>query len=62
MRSSRYSGCLAAAAAGLLLVTSLASAQSRVAIPVGQNLRERPAQPGDVVLDIDGAGAYALDG
>ena len=43
-------------------VPAPAFAQSGVAIPAGQNLRDRPAQPSDVVLDIDGAGAYALNG
>ena len=37
-------------------------AQGGVTLPIGQNLHDRPGQPGDVVLEINAAGAYALDG
>ncbi|HTR77876.1 MAG TPA: energy transducer TonB [Gemmatimonadaceae bacterium] len=33
-----------------------------VALPVGQNLRDRPDQTGDVVLEISSTGAYSLNG
>jgi len=39
-----------------------AAAQGNLALPLGQNLRDRPGQPGDVLLEIDIAGAYTLDG
>jgi biopolymer transport protein TolR len=39
-----------------------ALAQVPVAVPVGQNLRDRPDQAGDVVLEINLAGTYALNG
>lgn len=39
-----------------------AFAQGGVALPVGQNLRDRPDEAGDVVLAINSAGAYALNG
>jgi TonB family protein len=39
-----------------------ALAQSGVALPVGENLRDRPEQPSDVVLDISSAGLYSLGG
>ena len=54
----RYSLCLVAT----VIAAAPAFAQSDLAIPVGQNLRDRPEQAGDVVLDIDRAGAYVLDG
>jgi biopolymer transport protein ExbD len=37
-------------------------AQSGVTLPAGRNLRDRPDQAGDVVLEINRAGAYALNG
>src|SRR5512146_2344052 len=39
-----------------------ALAQGGVALPVGQNLHDRPDQAGDVVLEINSAGTYALNG
>ena len=39
-----------------------ALAQGGVAMPVGQNLRVRPDQAGDVVLEINSGGTYALNG
>lgn len=39
-----------------------AFAQGGVALPVGQNLRDRPDQAGDVVLAINSAGTYAVSG
>src|SRR5580765_8075414 len=55
MRHSRWLLAALAAAAPAL-------AQNGVALPIGQNLHVRPDQNGDVVLTIDGAGAYALNG
>jgi biopolymer transport protein ExbD len=45
----------------MVIVAAPAFAQSGVAIPVGQNLPARREFAGDVVLDIDGAGGYALN-
>lgn len=49
-----------------LLATVVAAApalaQGGVALPVGQNLRVRPDQSGDVVLEINSPGTYALNG
>src|SRR5262249_48036937 len=39
-----------------------ALAQNSVSLPVGQNLHDRPDQAGDVVLEINRAGEYALNG
>lgn len=39
-----------------------ALAQRSIALPTGHNLRDRPEQPGDVVLDVSGSGAYSLNG
>ncbi|HET7372071.1 MAG TPA: biopolymer transporter ExbD [Gemmatimonadaceae bacterium] len=39
-----------------------ALAQGSVALPVGQNLHDRPDQAGDVVIEINSAGTYALNG
>lgn len=55
MRHSHWLLAAAAAAAPAL-------AQSGVAVPVGQNLHDRPDQSGDVVLEISGANTYALNG
>jgi biopolymer transport protein ExbD len=44
------------------LAAAPALAQGRVALPVGENLRDRPHQSGDIVLEINSAGAYALNG
>lgn len=49
---------LAAALAGAVPVL----AQGSVTLPTGQNLRDRPDRPGDVVLDVNSSGAYALNG
>jgi TonB family protein len=43
-------------------IAAPASAQGRVTLPVGQNLRDRPDEAGDVVLEIKGPGAYSLNG
>jgi len=45
-----------------VIAAAPAFAQRGVGLPVGQNLRDRPDQTADVVLDIDAAGAYALNG
>lgn len=45
-----------------VIAAAPALAQSGVALPVGQNLGERPELAGDAVLEINGAGAYALNG
>jgi len=49
-----------------LLATVVASthalAQVGVVVPVGRNLRDRPDEAGDVVLEINLAGTYALNG
>jgi len=46
----------------LCVAATRALAQGGVMLPIGQNLRDRPGQPGDVVLEINSAGTYALDG
>ena len=45
-----------------IMAAAPAPAQSGVALPTGENLRDRPEQGGDVVLEINSAGAYALGG
>jgi biopolymer transport protein TolR len=55
MRHSHWLVATVVAAAPVL-------AQSGVALPVGQNLRDRPVQAGDVVLEINNAGTYAMGG
>lgn len=54
----RYSHLLIAT----VVVAAPALAQGGVALPVGQNLHDRPDQAGDVVLEINSAGTYALNG
>ena len=45
-----------------VVLAAPALAQSGVTLPVGQSLRDRPDEAGDVVLAIDNAGAYTLNG
>jgi len=45
-----------------VLAAAPAFAQSGVTLPVGQNLRDRPDQAGDVVVEINGPGMYSLNG
>src|SRR5512143_969460 len=54
----RYSHLLVATVVG----AAPALAQGGVALPVGQNLHDRPDQAGDVVLEINSAGTYAFNG
>ena len=54
----RYSFCLIAT----IVVAASAFAQGGLTLPVGQNLRDRPEQPGDIVLAIDNSGGYTLNG
>jgi len=37
-------------------------AQASVAVPVGKNIHDRPDEAGDVVLEINSAGTYTLNG
>ena len=53
----RYSYLLVAT-----VVATPAWAQGGVALPVGQNLHHQPDQAGDVVLEVNSAGKYALNG
>ena len=39
-----------------------ALAQTGISLPVGENLRDRPDQPGDIVVEVNSAGAYVLGG
>src|SRR5471032_3016982 len=45
-----------------LMSSAPALAQSAVTLPAGENIRDRPDQVGDVVLDVDQAGGFALNG
>ena len=53
----RYSYLLVAT-----VVATPAFAQDGVALPVGQNLHHQPDQAGDVVIQVNSAGKYALNG
>ena len=44
------------------VIAAAALAQSGVNLPVGQNLHDRADVAGDVVLELDGAGVYSLNG
>lgn len=46
----------------MTVIGAPALAQTGVSLPLGENLRDRPDQAGDVVLEISSAGAYALGG
>jgi TonB family protein len=45
-----------------VVASTHALAQAGVVVPVGRNLRARPDEAGDVVLEINRAGTYALNG
>src|SRR5262245_11796745 len=45
-----------------VVASTHALAQAGVVVPVGRNLRARPDEAGDVVLEINLAGTYALNG